>query len=236
MNTQKEIDFNRIKKAIKFISENHKLQPSLDDIAQEINLSPIHFQKLCSDWAGVSPKKFLQYTNINYAKSLLREQQATLFDTAIDTRLSSTSRLHDLFIGIEAMSPAEYKNFGENLTISYSFSSTLFGNSIAASTERGLCHLAFIDSVEDGLLALQNRFPKAHFTFKKERVHTACLSFLTEDYESFNKVKLHVKGSEFQLKVWQALLKIPNGNLNTYGRIAKEIGKPTASRAVGTAI
>ena len=134
MTTQQNINYNRIAEAIDYIKQNFKQQPSLENVAEEIHLSPFHFQKLFTDWAGVSPKKFLQYLSVEYAKSLLKERQATLFDAAYETGLSGTGRLHDLFIKIEGMTPGEYKNGGENLSINYSFAETPFGNILVAST------------------------------------------------------------------------------------------------------
>ena len=124
MSTQNQIDYERIAKAIEYIRSNFKLQPSLDEVAERIHLSPAHFQKMFSDWAGTSPKKFLQFISLEHAKNLLKEEKASLFDTAYETGFSSTSRLHDLFVKIEGMSPAEYKNGGKSLHINYSFSET----------------------------------------------------------------------------------------------------------------
>src|ERR1700761_2012840 len=121
MSTQNNINYNRIAEAIDYIKANFKEQPNLDEVAEKVHLSPFHFQRLFSEWAGTSPKKFLQYISIEHAKKLLKENQATLFDAAYETGLSGTSRLHDLFISIEGMTPAEYKNGGKNLIINYSF-------------------------------------------------------------------------------------------------------------------
>jgi AraC family transcriptional regulator of adaptative response/methylated-DNA-[protein]-cysteine methyltransferase len=130
MSTQDKIDYQRIAKAIEFIQSNFKLQPNLDEVAEKVNLSPAHFQKIFTDWAGTSPKKFLQFISLEHAKSLLKEEKSTLFDAALETGLSSTSRLHDLFVKIEGMSPAEYKNGGKSLHINYSFSESPFGKII----------------------------------------------------------------------------------------------------------
>ncbi len=146
MTTQQNINYTRIAEAIDYIKQNFKQQPSLENVAEEIHLSPFHFQKLFTDWAGVSPKKFLQYLSVEYAKSLLKERQATLFDAAYETGLSGTGRLHDLFIKIEGMTPGEYKNGGENLSINYSFAETPFGNILVASTSKGICYIAFADN------------------------------------------------------------------------------------------
>lgn len=153
MNTQQQLNYNRIAEAIKYIKENFKEQPSLNNIADSVHLSPYHFQRLFSNWAGVSPKKFMQYISVEYAKQLLKEQQATLFDAALETGLSGTGRLHDLFIRIEGMTPGEFKNAGERLSINYSFAESPFGNLIVASTSKGICHRAFIDNEENALIS-----------------------------------------------------------------------------------
>lgn len=178
MSTQNQIDYNRIAKAIAYIRENFKLQPGLDEVAEEINLSPAHFQKIFTDWAGTSPKKFLQFISLEHAKKLLNEEKATLFDTAYETGFSSTSRLHDLFVKIEGMSPAEYKNGGKSLTISYSFSETPFGKVIAASTEKGICYMAFENDKDKALGDLILKFPNASFFQKQDglqKMHCPCL-------------------------------------------------------------
>lgn len=236
MSTQNQIDYNRIAKAIAYIRENFKLQPGLDEVAEEINLSPAHFQKIFTDWAGTSPKKFLQFISLEHAKKLLKEEKATLFDTAYETGFSSTSRLHDLFVKIEGMSPAEYKNGGKSLTINYSFSETPFGKVIAASTEKGICYMAFENDKDKALGDLILKFPNASFFQKQDGLQENALSLFNKDWTKLNTVKLHLKGTDFQLKVWESLLKIPMGKLTTYGNLAGKIGHPKASRAVGTAI
>jgi AraC family transcriptional regulator of adaptative response/methylated-DNA-[protein]-cysteine methyltransferase len=163
MKEQDNINFNRITEAIKYIQENFKSQPGLDEIAEKVHLSSYHFQRLFTEWAGTSPKKFLQYISVEHAKKMLRENQASLFDTAIDTGLSGTSRLHDLFVNIEGMTPGEYKNGGENLSINYSFAESPFGNMLVATTTKGICHIEFVDDEIKALEALNNKFPKAHY-------------------------------------------------------------------------
>src|SRR5690606_10075154 len=143
MNASQSINYNRIAEAIGYIQSNFKSQPSLEQIAEQVHLSPFHFQRMFSDWAGVSPKKFMQYLSVEYAKQLLQGKEATLFDTAQETGLSGTGRLHDLFVKIEGMTPGEFKNGGENLHINYSFAESPFGEIIVASTGKGICHLAF---------------------------------------------------------------------------------------------
>jgi AraC family transcriptional regulator of adaptative response/methylated-DNA-[protein]-cysteine methyltransferase len=237
MEVQENINYRRIAEAICYIKENFKKQPTLEEIAEKINLSPAHFQRLFTEWAGTSPKKFLQYISIEYAKNLLKENRAaTLFDACYETGLSSTSRLHDLFISIEGMTPAEYKDGGRNLYINFSFADSPFGNLIVASTAKGVCYMAFEDSEELALSTLKNKFPNAVFQRRLDLIQQNALAIFQNDWSKLPAVKLHLKGTAFQLKVWESLLKIPMGHLSTYGKIAAEIGSPNASRAVGTAI
>ena len=227
-------DYERIKKAIEFIQSNFQQQPDLDAVAKEVYLSPFHFQRLFKDWAGVSPKKFLQYISLQHAKKLL--QNHTVTDAAYETGLSGSSRLHDLFISIEGMTPGEYKNGGEQLQINYSFAETPFGNIIVASTSKGICHLAFADNEKEALKQLQLLFPKAQFRQVVDTIQQNALFIFTQDWKDLSKIKLHLKGTAFQIKVWEALLKIPMGDVSTYSGIANSINNPSASRAVGTAI
>lgn len=235
MDEKHHVNFERISKAIGYIETAFKSQPNLDEIAERVHLSPFHFQRLFKEWAGVSPKRFLQYISLEHAKNLLSDQNS-IFDVAFQTGLSGTSRLHDLFVNIEGMTPAEYKNGGKNLVINYSFAESLFGNLIVASTSKGICHMAF---EEDESAALQNlicRFPNAVFQRKLDMIQQDALYVFRNDWSNLPKIKLHLHGTEFQLKVWESLLKIPSGKLSTYGRIAENIGHIGASRAVGTAI
>jgi AraC family transcriptional regulator of adaptative response/methylated-DNA-[protein]-cysteine methyltransferase len=237
MNTQENINYNRIAEAIDYIKSNFKEQPNLDEVAEKVHLSPFHFQRLFTDWAGTSPKKFLQYISVEHAKKILKENnRATLFDAAFDTGLSGTSRLHDLFVNIEGMTPAEYKNGGKNLEINYSFAESPFGNMIVASTNKGVCFMAFAEDEETGFSDLKNKFPNATFSKKLDLAQQNALFIFQNDWSKLSEIKLHLKGTDFQLKVWETLLKIPMGKLSTYGTIAQQIEKPNASRAVGTAI
>ena len=236
MKAQEETNFSRIAEAISYINGNFKTQPGLEEVAKKINLSPFHFQRLFTEWAGVSPKKFLQYLTIEHAKKLLKENQATLFETAFETGLSGTGRLHDLFVNIEGMTPGEYKNGGENLAINYSFAETPFGNILVASTPKGICHIAFADDSAIELEYLKAKFPNASYKQIADVSQQNALYIFTHDWDKISEIKLHLKGTDFQLKVWETLLKIPAGQLTTYGSVAKNIGMPTASRAVGTAI
>lgn len=236
MSGQEQLNYNRIAAAIEYIRQNFKDQPNLDEVAEKINLSPFHFQRLFSEWAGVSPKKFLQYISVAHAKYMLKSKQVTLFDAAFETGLSGTGRLHDMFIKIEGMTPGEYKNGGENLYINYSFAETPFGNMLVASTAKGVCFMAFAEDEQNARNDLQRIFPHAHFKQMVDRIQQQALYIFTQDWQHLKNIKLHLKGTSFQLKVWETLLKIPMGQLSTYGNIAASIEKPTASRAVGTAI
>lgn len=236
MQEQDKTNYNRIAEAIGYIQDNFKSQPSLEEVAEKIHVSPFHFQRLFTEWAGVSPKKFLQYITVEHAKKMLKDSKATLFDTAFETGLSGTGRLHDLFINIEGMSPGEYKNGGENLTINYSFAESPFGNILVASTPKGICHMAFAEDEKQALQVLKEMFPNAAYRQVVDLAQQNVLYIFSHDWTQLNKIKLHLKGTAFQLKVWETLLKIPMGQLTTYGNIAKKIQQPNASRAVGTAI
>jgi len=236
MKESEKTNFSRIEEAIAYINSNFKSQPSLDEIASNIHLSPFHFQRLFSEWAGVSPKKFLQYVSLEHAKNILRQNKSTLSDAAFETGLSGTGRLHDLFINIEGMTPGEYKNGGENLLINYSYAESPFGNILVASTSKGICYMAFADDEMKAFKTLQNNFPNAAYKQMVDLVQQNALYIFTHDWTKLNKIKLHLKGTPFQIKVWETLLKIPMGQLSTYGNIAKSIDNPKASRAVGSAI
>lgn len=236
MNIQEKLDFARVAEAITYIRQDFRKQPGLEEIAEKVGLSPAHFQRLFTNWAGVSPKKFLQYTTIEYAKRILKEGESSLFDTAYEAGLSGTGRLHDLFIKIEGMTPGEYKNGGEKLSINYSFADTLFGNIIVAATPKGLCYMAFADEEQEAFDALRVIFPKAAYQQQIDEIQQRALSFFSRDMSDPVELKCHLKGTDFQLKVWETLLKIPMGQLTTYGEIASRIENPKASRAVGTAV
>lgn len=236
MKEQERANYDRISEAIGYIKTNFKAQPRLEEVAENIHLSAYHFQRLFTDWAGVSPKKFLQYITVEYAKKMLKEEKATLFDAAFEAGLSGTGRLHDLFINIEGMTPGEYKNGGQNLSINYSFAESPFGNILVASTSRGICYMSFADDEMQALQGLQNRFPNASYRQMVDLLQQNVLYIFMHDWSKLHQIKLHLKGTEFQLKVWEALLKIPMGRLSTYGNIARQIEMPRASRAVGTAV
>lgn len=236
MDTQEALNYQRIADAINYIKLNFKDQPNLDEVAEKVNLSPFHFQRLFTDWAGISPKKFLQYLSLDYAKGILKDKKATLFDTAFETGLSGTGRLHDLFMNIEGMTPAEYKNGGQSLSINYSFAESPFGDIIVASTSKGICFMAFADDREEAFKQLKLQFPNAKFTQMVDVQQQNALFIFKKDWTELSAIKLHLKGTSFQLKVWEALLNIPVGGLATYSSVASAIQHPKASRAVGSAV
>jgi AraC family transcriptional regulator of adaptative response/methylated-DNA-[protein]-cysteine methyltransferase len=237
MKTQQELNYNRIADAISFFKDHFKSQPTLDDVAAHVHLSPFHFQRMFQQWAGVTPKQFLQYLSVEHAKEILKTTGASLFNTASETGLSGTGRLHDLFIKVEGMTPGEYKNGGASLQLNYSFADTPFGKAIVASTAKGICHMAFADEGEERALEqLKIKFPNAAYKQFVDMIQQNALFIFSQDWSRLDEIKLHLKGTDFQIKVWETLLKVPPGGLTTYGALAKEAGYAGASRAVGTTI
>jgi AraC family transcriptional regulator, regulatory protein of adaptative response / methylated-DNA-[protein]-cysteine methyltransferase len=236
MNNNNEINFSRIAEAIQYLKDHFTEQPDLDTVAKKVHLSPYHFQRMFTDWAGVSPKKFLQFLTVEYAKGILKNRNTSLLDTAYEAGLSGSGRLHDLFTRIEGMTPGEYKNGGSSLVIHFSFAESPFGEILVASTPKGICHMSFADDREAAFEALKEQFPNATFKQMTDRLQQNALYIFNHDFNKPEQIKLHLKGTEFQIKVWQTLLRIPSGGLSTYQDIARHIDQPNASRAVGTAI
>jgi AraC family transcriptional regulator of adaptative response/methylated-DNA-[protein]-cysteine methyltransferase len=237
METQKTIDYNRIAEAIEFLKFNFKSQPSLEQAAEHVHLSQFHFQRLFQNWAGVTPKQFLQYLSVEHARYILRNTQATLSEAAEETGLSGTGRLHDLFVKMEGMTPGEFKNGGASLRINYSFAETPFGDILIASTQKGICYMAFVtESQTNALQTLQNQFPSAHYTQLVDGIQQNGLFIFNQDWSKLSQIKLHLKGTPFQLRVWETLLRVPVGGLTSYASLAQQAGYAGASRAVGTAI
>lgn len=229
-------NYDRIAIAIEYIKKNYKKQPDLNEVAERAHLSPFHFQRLFKEWAGVSPKEFVQYLSIEYAKNLLKNKKATLGETAYETGLSGTGRLHDLFIKIEGMTPGEYKHGGKQLTINYSFAESPFGKIVVASTAKGICYLAFSEDEEAAITKLKGDFPNANYKQIVDIIQQNALSMFSHQWDNLSEIKLHLKGTAFQIKVWEALLKIPMGDLCTYSEVAGKLNYPKASRAVGSAV
>ncbi len=236
MSLQETINYQRVAEAIEYIRANFKEQPDLNEVAEKMHLSPFHFQRVFTEWAGVSPKKFVQFLSLAHAKSLLQNGSATVSEAAFETGFSGTGRLHDLFINIEGMTPGEYRNGGESLFINYSFAESPFGNILVASTTKGICYMAFADEEEKSFAELKHIFPNANYRQVVDMAQQNALYVFRQDWSNLQQIKLHLKGTSFQLKVWETLLKIPMGSLASYSGIAESISQPGASRAVGSAI
>jgi AraC family transcriptional regulator of adaptative response/methylated-DNA-[protein]-cysteine methyltransferase len=233
-------DYQRIAEAIRYLEENYRHQPELDDLAAHLHLSPFHLQRLFTRWAGISPKRFVQYLTAAHAKQLLANAHSVL-DATYETGLSSPGRLHDLLVAVEAMTPGEYKTQGGGLVIRYGRHATPFGDCILAATERGVCKLSFLE--DEGWQAavdeLQAQWPSA--TLVEDPAYTQPLVDLIfppaeATPNGQRQVNLLLKGTNFQVKVWEALLRIPAGAATTYEEVAQAIGQPSAARAVGGAI
>ena len=240
MNTdfkQSSEDYLRIEQAILYLENHFKDQPNLDEVAANVGLSEFHFQRLFTRWAGVSPKRFLQFVTKESAKDLL-DKSENLLDSTHQVGLSSLGRLHDLFVNTEAMSPGEYKSKGEGVTIRYGIHLTPFGKCLIGLTERGICHLGFVQGSEgDAIDNLVSDWKEAKMI--EDYRATAALVGPIVDLRFNTRIKpltLHLRGTNFQLKVWEALLQIPAGSVSTYEGIASRIGNPNAVRAVGTAV
>lgn len=219
--------------ALRYLEENAERQPSLDDVAAHIGFSPTHFQRMFTAWVGVSPKKYLGYLTLDHAKRLLAERH-TVLETSFETGLSSPSRLHDLFVSWEAMSPGAFAMGGEGLTLRYGWADSPFGPAFVAATEQGICGLGF--GAETGRAATEaeilGRWPAA--TPVNDAEYIAPL--VEAAFAGKGRAKLALCGAPFQVKVWEALLAIPSGHVTTYSDIARAIGHPKAVRAVGTAV
>lgn len=232
-------DYERVRLGIEFLYENWRNHPDLDVLAREMDLSTGHCQKLFKRWCGLSPKEFVQVITIDHARDMLRGS-ASLLETAYDVGLSGAGRLHDLFVDHEAMTPGDYKRRGAGLTIQYGFHPSPFGLVLIMSTERGMCGLAFCDDEterDDALADMVRRWPAA--TYVENSAATAKMSsevFQPEKWHEDRPIKLVLIGSDFEIDVWRALLKIPAGKSVTYSDIADHIGRTGASRAVGSAV
>ncbi len=238
--SQHEIDYARIEKAILFLNDRAGEQPELEEVAVHVGVSPYHFHRLFSRWAGVSPKRYLSFLTLNHAKSILKNNASTLLDAAFESGLSGTGRLHDLFVKLEAMTPGEYKNLKESVEIRYGFHPTPFGRALVCITGRGVCGLSFtVPELESEALEYQRqRWPLSSFredagetTLYIERI----FSIKTEGIRD-RTIHCLLKGSPFQFKVWEALLTIRPGCISTYSEIAAAAGKPAAIRAAANAV
>ncbi len=236
--SQAAMDYARIERALRFLNTHYLRRPTLDEIAAHIHLSPFHFERLFQRWAGISPKRFLQYLTKEHAKAILQDSRS-LLDAAYGSGLSGTGRLHDLFVSCEAMTPGEYKRCGEGVTIEYGFHATPFGVCLLAKTERGICALRFLSTLsrQAALRGLRTEWPAAGFVENDSKTGEICGRIFSGAVKNVGApFHLHLRGTNFQLKVWQALLTIPCGQLVNYGDLAAKIGSPAANRAVGSAV
>ncbi len=230
-----DIDYYRVAEAIEYLTDNFKSQPDLTDVARQVHLSPAHFQRIFTEWAGVSPKKFMQYLSLDYLRERIFDTQ-NLSQAADLVGFSAQSRVYDLFVSIEGVTPNEYKTFGQGLEIQYAFHQTPFGECFIALTEKGICALSFVDetSKEPTFQAFMDKWQAAKLVLNT--VYTEGVVQKVFDPTATDKLHIWIQGTNFQLKVWEALLKIPQGSVSTYQKIADSIQNPKAVRAVGTAI
>ncbi|RXK11469.1 6-O-methylguanine DNA methyltransferase [Halarcobacter mediterraneus] len=231
---EKNENYKKIEEVIKYIDENFKDQPSIDTIAKYIGMSKYHLIRVFKEYVGVTPIQFLQSVTLNYAKEHLKESKSIL-DSALDIGLSSSSRLHDLFVNIIGVTPKEYKSLGENVEITYGFGNTPFGNALVAITKRGICYLGFYDdsSKESVYTRFKEVWAKAELKEDNKKADEVLNSIFIKKDKKFN---LYVKGTNFQINVWKALINIPDGSIATYSDVAKYLNKPKSVRAVASAI
>lgn len=230
--------YEKIERAIQFIETHFEEQPDLERIAQETGLSPHHFQRQFTKLAGISPKRFLQHTTLQAAKEHLTAQ-SNLLDTSFALGLSGPGRLHDLFIAGEAATPGEFKAGGKDITIEYGIHESPFGWCLIAITPHGICELDFRTQREEldvSLARLEKKWNRATFIRAEDKTLPTIRQIFSEGQASVQHLPLHLRGTNFQLKVWQALLRIPDGGLSDYSAIANAIGSPKATRAVGSAV
>ncbi len=231
-------DYERIARIIRHLDSYHKEQPGLAELAKLAGLSRYHFHRLFTRWAGITPKDFLQCLTLSHAKKLLRDGESVL-DAALDAGLSGPSRLHDLCVSLEAASPGEVKSGGANWTITAGFADSPFGTCLVAESPRGICHISFVNTKDKatGASAIKSSWPAARLRW--DNATTARLTkvfFDPEDCPTSTTLRLYVRGTEFQVRVWRALLQIPIGTVTSYGRIADAICERSAARAVGAAV
>ncbi|MDR6993542.1 AraC family transcriptional regulator of adaptative response/methylated-DNA-[protein]-cysteine methyltransferase [Aeromonas salmonicida] len=230
-------DYARIADAIRFIASQVERQPTLDEIAAHVHLSPFHFQRLFSRWAGVTPKRYLQVLTLERAKVLLQESRP-LLEVADTLGLSSGSRLYDHFVQLEAVTPGEYKQRGAGLVIDHGVHSTPFGQAFVALTPRGVCNFSFIDdqAPEAPLTALAQSWPAAELRESPSRTQGVIHTMFDGSKTADRPISLHVSGTNFQISVWRALLQIPPAKVVSYAQVASAVGNPKAARAVGLAV
>lgn len=231
------INYQRIEQAIRYLEDNFSRQPELDEVAEKVHLSPFHFQRIFTEWAGISPKRFLQYLTVDYLKEKL-QQTRNLNEAAEAAGLSSQSRVYDLFTTLEAVTPQEYKQKGSGIRIEYGFHATRFGTCLIGVTERGICWLSFIAPDQEPRTELENMKHYWHNSVfhENQNLTEAFVQQVFQEEALSKKLHVLVKGTNFQVKVWEALLRVPAGSLTTYQDIARQIENPKALQAVGSAV
>ena len=232
-------DYERIANVIRFLDRHHTEQPDLNTLASTAELSPFHFHRLFSTWAGVTPKDFLQCLTVEHVKRLLLDRP-NIFDAALEAGLSGPGRLHDLCVTLEAASPGEVKSGGAGMKIDYGFAESPFGQVLVAETKRGICHLSFVDAKGRNAACdlLASQWPNAPLNRRDSRIAELVGTIFVSPAKSntCRALQAFVRGTPFRLRVWRALLRVPAGSLTTYGRLAETIGQLKAARAVGSAV
>jgi AraC family transcriptional regulator of adaptative response/methylated-DNA-[protein]-cysteine methyltransferase len=235
-------DFQIVADSLSFLGTNFRQQPSLDELASRAGMSKYHYQRVFTRWAGVSPKRFLQFLTVEHAKKLLRDSEPIL-STAFSLGLSGPARLHDLFLTTEGVTPGEFRRGGAELEVHFGVHDSPFGFALLASTERGICHLSFLPqedpgAVQGNIMELRQEWPGARLVDAPERTAPVAKALFEPNTGKSppSSLSIVLKGTNFQIKVWTALLRIPPGTVTTYGRLARALGQPTAARAVGSAV
>src|SRR5947209_2789990 len=229
-------DYDTVRRALEFVTRRWRDQPSVEDIAAHVGLSTSHLQFVFKRWAGLTPKAFLQAITIERARELLRDS-ATVLDATFEVGLSGPGRLHDLFVSHERLTPGDYRR--DDLTLSYGFHDSRFGEAIAVAAPRGLAGLGFVDDGDRGaaLADMQRRWPRARFVADAAATEPlARRAFEPALWRPDAPLRIVMIGSDFEVRVWETLLKVPMGRATTYGDIAARLGKPSAARAVGAAV
>jgi len=232
-------DYQRVEQLIRYIDDHRAEQPDLDTLAEQVGLSAFHLHRMFSKWAGITPKAFLKCLNLSHARSLL-DAGGSVLDTALDTGLSGPGRLHDLCVSLEAASPGEVKSGGAGWAITAGFADTPFGTCLIGQNTRGICHLSFVSSKKksEGVAAILSDWPKAEIQWNDTQMAELASNIFAgpSDRADPGSLKALVRGTEFQVRVWRALLEIPSGTLTSYSRIAQSMGSPGATRAIASAI
>jgi len=232
---EESIHYKRIEEAIRYLESNFQKQPELSEVAEWIHLSPFHFQRLFTEWAGISPKRFLQFLTVDFLKEKLKDTR-NISEAAEAAGLSAQSRVYDLFVNMEAVTPHEYKQNGAGIEIQYGFHETIFGKALIGVTQRGICWLSFLPSGNEEAELMEMKAHWFNSSFSANKIETEKYVNRIFNRNESTSLSLLVKGTNFQVKVWEALLRIPIGSVSTYQNIATQIQNPRALQAVGSAV